>query len=118
MDESPFQHLCYNSFVTVKQINDHLNENGNESAIVIEAIRGISPLHMLSMNPKAPADTIAALSDFGMEVFFCLNNRQKTPLEHARDYNVGGLIGMINCFHNYRKSCNENTTKRKRFETE
>ena len=57
-----------------------------------DATYGMTPLHLLMMNPHAPAETIAALLDTNMEAVLCLDNQQKTPLEYARDYNAGGLV--------------------------
>eukprot|EP01083_Nonionella_stella_P237860 834053_1 len=90
MDEAPFHKLCYNPSVTTKQINDYLTEHGTGPALQIDPHRGMTPLHMLSMNPNAPADAIASLFNSNMEAIFCTDNQQKTPLQYARDYNVGG----------------------------
>ena len=78
------------------------------------------------MNPYAPADTIAALFNFNIQAVFCADNQQKTPLDYARDYNVGGLIRIINGLCNHRNSSlllvesdntnNENATKRRKLE--
>ena len=96
MDQTPFHKLCYNSSITTKHINDYLNEYGNNAALTTDAIHGMTPLHMLTMNPYGPADTIAALLDVSMEAAFCLDNEGKISLDYGRVYNVGGLIGMIN----------------------
>ena len=56
----------------------------------------------VSMNPHAPAETIAALLDVNMEVAFRLDKQGKILLDYARDYNVGGLVGMINGLCNHR----------------
>uniref|UniRef100_A0A7S3VG25 Uncharacterized protein n=1 Tax=Chaetoceros debilis TaxID=122233 RepID=A0A7S3VG25_9STRA len=104
MDAAPFHKLCYDSSVTTKQISDYLHEHGNDSALAIDPYHGMTPLHILSMNPHAPADTIAALFNSNIQTVFCADNQQKTPLEYARDYNVGGLIQMINCLCNHRNS--------------
>eukprot|EP00554_Chaetoceros_debilis_P015942 CAMPEP_0194125528 /NCGR_PEP_ID=MMETSP0150-20130528/59510_1 /TAXON_ID=122233 /ORGANISM="Chaetoceros debilis, Strain MM31A-1" /LENGTH=693 /DNA_ID=CAMNT_0038819339 /DNA_START=83 /DNA_END=2167 /DNA_ORIENTATION=- len=96
MDNSPFHKLCYNSSITTKHINDYLNEHGNDSARAIDTIHGMTPLHMLSMNPHSPADAIAALLDVDMEVVFRLDNQGKISLDYARDYNVGGLNLRVN----------------------
>ena len=66
----------------------------------------MTPLHILTTNPHSPADSIAALLDSNMEAVFSLDNQQKTPLDYARDYNVGGLVGMIVGLCNYRQVCN------------
>eukprot|EP00554_Chaetoceros_debilis_P008716 CAMPEP_0194100150 /NCGR_PEP_ID=MMETSP0150-20130528/1122_1 /TAXON_ID=122233 /ORGANISM="Chaetoceros debilis, Strain MM31A-1" /LENGTH=270 /DNA_ID=CAMNT_0038786479 /DNA_START=129 /DNA_END=938 /DNA_ORIENTATION=- len=92
MDEAPFHKLCYNSSITTRHINDYLNEHGNDSTLNFDMIHGMTPLHMLSMNPHAPADAIAALLDVNVEVAFCLDHEGKISLDYARDYNVGGLV--------------------------
>ena len=91
--------------------NDHtdqrlhyLNHNVNCSALQIDGKHGMSLLHMIAMNPHAPVDTIAALFDSNMDDVFCSNYQVKTPLEYARYYNVGGLIGMIAGLCNYKNS--------------
>eukprot|EP00554_Chaetoceros_debilis_P009836 CAMPEP_0194105466 /NCGR_PEP_ID=MMETSP0150-20130528/5666_1 /TAXON_ID=122233 /ORGANISM="Chaetoceros debilis, Strain MM31A-1" /LENGTH=280 /DNA_ID=CAMNT_0038793347 /DNA_START=311 /DNA_END=1153 /DNA_ORIENTATION=+ len=104
MDTSPFHKLCYNSSVTTKQINDYLTDHGDDSALTIDAIHGMTPLHMLSMNPHAPADAAAVLLNVNMEVAFRMDNQGKTPIDYARDYNVGGLIVMIGSLCNHRHS--------------
>lgn len=104
LDESPFHKLCCTSFVTTHQINNFLNEHENNSALQIDAIYGMTPLHMLSINPYGPADSIAALLASNMEAVFCSDNEDNTPLEYARDYNVGGLVAMIEVLCNHRNS--------------
>ena len=104
MDESPLHKLCYASFITTKQINDYIDENGKDSALQIDAIHGMTPLHMLSMNPHAPADAIASLLNSNMQAVFCADNQQKNPLQYARDYNIGGLVEMINSLCSHRNS--------------
>ena len=104
MDEAPFHKLCSDSSVTTKQISDYLHEHGNDSALAIDPYHGMTPLHILSMNPHAPADAIAALFNSNIQTVFCADNQQKTPLEYARDYNVGGLIRIINGLCNHRNS--------------
>ena len=104
MDQKPLHKLCCDSSVSTKKINSYLNDHGNDSALRIETINDMTCLHMLTMNPNAPADAISALFDFNMEAFFCVDNQQKIPLEYARDYNVGGLIGMIAGLCNHRNA--------------
>jgi hypothetical protein len=101
MEETPFHKLCCDSFVTTKEINDYLNENGNDSALQIDKIHGMTPLHMLAMNPYASADCIASLFNSNMEAVFCLDNKERTPIDYARDNNVRGFIAMSTgmCIH-------------------
>eukprot|EP01083_Nonionella_stella_P141817 437639_1 len=147
MDEAPpFHKMCFDPFVDAQKVNDCRNENGNDcSAIVIDTVHGVSPLHILAMNPHAPADAFAALINDNMEAILCLDNippisidaidiifitedrtplakEKRTPLDYARENNVGGLIAMISILCNHRKSSvpvhmdtkNENVTKRRR----
>ena len=59
---------------------------------------------MLSMNPHAPADVIAALLNVNMEVVFRLDNQGKISLDYARDYNVGGLVALVSGLCNHRNA--------------
>ena len=102
MDQVPFNKPFYDSSVTTKHINDYLAENGTEAALAIDTYHAMTPLHMLSMNPHAPADTIAALLDVDVEVAFCLDNQGKMSMDYAREYNVGGLVGIVNGLCNHR----------------
>uniref|UniRef100_A0A7S3VGD5 Leucine-rich repeat domain-containing protein n=1 Tax=Chaetoceros debilis TaxID=122233 RepID=A0A7S3VGD5_9STRA len=103
MDHFPFHKLCYNSSITSKQINDYLDEHGNNSSRFIDIFHQMTPLHMITMNPHAPAHAISALLESNIGGGFCLDFYDKTPLDYARDYNVDGLIGMISslCMHRY-----------------
>ena len=103
-EEMPFHKLCYNSSITTKDINKHLIEHGNNSALVTEMIHGMNPLHMLSMNPHDPPEAVAALLNVNVEVAFCVDNQGNMSLDYARDCNVGGLVEMINGLCNYRNS--------------
>ena len=102
-DQSPLHKLCYESPITTQKINPNLYENCNDS-LAIDSIHGMTPLHMLVMNPFASADCLSALLDSRMEAIFRLDNKQKTPLDCARNYNVGGLVGMIVGLWNHRNS--------------
>ena len=101
MDAAPFHKLCYDSSVTTKQINEYLAEHGNDSALAIDTIHGMTPLHMLSMNPYAPAESIAALLKPDKAAAFCLDNTDKSPLDYVKAYNADGLVAIINtlCIH-------------------
>ena len=67
--------------------------------------RGMTPLHMLAMNPYAPDNAIAALLDVNVEASFCMDTQGKTPIDYyAREYNVAGLVGMISVLCNHRSA--------------
>ncbi len=65
----------------------------------------MTPMHMLSLNPHAaPADAKAALLNVNMEIAFLSDNQGKISLDHARNYVVSGLVGMINGPGNHRNA--------------
>lgn len=96
MDESPFHKLCCNMSIDAIQINDFLSQNGIETASQLDRIYGMTPLHMISLNPFAPADVIAGtLLQAGIGNVFKRDNQGNIPLDYARQYNVTGLLKMI-----------------------
>ena len=96
MDDAPFHKLCYNADVTTLQINMYLNDNGVESSRETDDIHGMTPLHMLSMNPHAPENALAGnLLHANMEAAFWKDKQGKTPLDYAVEYNVPGLLKMF-----------------------
>uniref|UniRef100_A0A7S3Q5T2 Leucine-rich repeat domain-containing protein n=1 Tax=Chaetoceros debilis TaxID=122233 RepID=A0A7S3Q5T2_9STRA len=95
MDESPFHKGCYDSSITTRKVNDYLNEHGKASAFAVDAIHGMTPLHILAMNPYASADTIAALHISNTQAALSADNQGKTTLEYARDNNVGGMVEIL-----------------------
>ncbi len=115
MDEVPFHKLCYNTSIKTNDINTYLTDNSTTSVLAIDPHHGMTPLHILSMNPHAPADAIAALLAVNTETIFCEDNQGKTALDYAREYNVGGLLGMMNVLCNHRRASSEpSSLKRKR----
>ena len=104
MDVAPFHKVCYDSSINTRNINNFLNEYGNNSVLAIDPYHDMTPLHMLTMTPHAPAETIGALLDVDIEVDFCLDGRRKMSLDYCRDYNVGGLVAMINGLCDYRRT--------------
>ena len=97
MDEAPFHKLCYSS--AMRRIST-----------CHRSLPWMTTLHILTRNPLAPPETITALLDVNVEVAFCFDNWEKIPLEYARDYKIGGLIGMISGVCNPRYA---NTWKRR-----
>ena len=60
-------------------------------------------LHVLAKNPFAHADSIAALLELlTVEATFCLDDERMTPFVYAREYNVEGLVLMIDVLYTHR----------------
>lgn len=69
----------FNFSVTTNQVNDYLNEHSNDTALVIDKIHGVTPLHILSINPHDSADTIATIFNSNMEaIHICFVLRDQT----------------------------------------
>ena len=102
MNDAQFNKLCCNSSVTRAHIEDYLTEYENDAALAIDTIHGMAPLVMLSMNPHATADTIAALLNVDIEVTFRLDNKGQMSLDCEQEYNVSDLVAIINVFCNKR----------------
>ena len=94
MDAATLHKICYNSSVTTRHINDYLNEHGNDSALAIDTIHGMTPLHMLSVNPHTPADTILTLLKAKISAANVGDNRGKTPLYYALYHNPSAFVRM------------------------
>lgn len=56
----------------------------------------MAPLRTLAMSPHTQAGANVTLPD--------LDNSQKIPLDNARKFNAGGLIGSITGLYNHRNS--------------
>eukprot|EP01083_Nonionella_stella_P084398 233627_1 len=96
MDKFPLHKLCYRTDISAEKINDYLNVHGSHSADYQDNIHGMTPLHMLAANPHAPADTLAgSLLHANMDAVYVLDNSGNTPLDYAREYNVPGMLKLI-----------------------
>ena len=108
MDQAPFHKLCYDSSITTKQINNYINENGNASALAVDPHHGMTPLHIPSMNPHAPANAILALFKANIYVANVEDNRGNILLYYALHYNPTAFVRM----HSYLcENCIENVTQ-------
>ena len=73
-----------------------INFNGVENSRVIDDIHGMTPLHMLSMNPHAPKNALAGnLLHANMEAAFWKDKQGKTPLDYVCEYICLGTVAVI-----------------------
>ena len=96
METYSFHKLCYDQSITTIKINDFLAERVN-AASVVDHYHIMTPLHVLAGNPHAPSGSISALYHSHPESVFHLDILYNTPLDLAREYNVDGLLELINC---------------------
>ena len=104
MDHYPLHKLCYEPSVTTKQINDYLSDKDtNYVTSGVDHHHFMMPLHVLAMNPHAPSGSITALFRTNTEALFHMDRLQNTPLKLADQYNVDGLLELVNCLciHRY-----------------
>ena len=65
-------------------MNAYLNERGNNSATAIDPYHGMTPLHMLTTNSHAPADSIASLLNINMKTAFCLYSQRLQKFKSSK----------------------------------
>ena len=102
MDDVPLHKICYSTTVTSDQVNDYISAHGNDVTLAIEPNYGMTPLHILSQNPNASSDVLLSLLMCNMETAFIDDDDGEMPLDHARNYNVLGLVSMLNVLCNHR----------------
>lgn len=96
LDDSPFHQVCSKMDVNALQINKYLDAKGNASARKIDSNHRMTPLHVLAMNPFAEANLISGtILQANMNAICCKDCDGKTPLDYARQYNVPGMLAMI-----------------------
>lgn len=81
----------------------YLYEHGtmDDLKFLYNCVQGMTPLHMIAMDPDTPSHFFAALVYANMDDVTSADNDGKTPLDHARECNVPGLLAMIEamCMH-------------------
>eukprot|EP01083_Nonionella_stella_P047355 126738_1 len=101
MDVAPFHKLCYDSYITTQLINDYLIAHGDDAALQIDPHHGMTPLHILAMNPHAPVHAILALLKANINAASVRDREGKTPLYYALHYNPYALVRMISCLREH-----------------
>ena len=64
----------------------------------------MTPLHILCINYHAPPDAIIGLLMSNMEAAFHQDYHRQMALDYAWNYNVRGLLSMINVLCNHRSA--------------
>eukprot|EP01083_Nonionella_stella_P011595 32902_1 len=101
MDNSPFHKLCYDVSVTASKISDYLDEHGHDSALQVDAIHGMLPLHMLARNPHASVDAILTLLKANTNAVNVMDFEKKTPMHYALTYNPCSFVRIYSYFHEH-----------------
>ena len=94
-------------------ISEYLKTHGNDSARRLDIIYGMTPLHVLAMNPHASADILSGtLLGASMEAVCYKDRYGKIPLDYACEYNVPGLLKMVEALCLHRQSTSNAVSKR------
>jgi len=101
MDNWPLHKICYDVSVTATKINDYLDEHGHDSALQVDAIHGMLPLHMLARNPHAPVDAILTLLKANINAVNVMDYEKKTPIHYALTYNPCAFVRIYSYFHEH-----------------
>ncbi len=97
----PLNRTCLDVNVTARSIIDCIHENGR-SPVSSRDHGGMTPLHILAMNPNADTGSILACANFNVDMVITRDNRGKTPLDYLIDYgNIDGLTSLVTilCMH-------------------
>ena len=97
MNEYPLHKICTDPSVSGIHIIEYLSGEHASDAAVIDRYHGMTALHILAMNPHTLSAPVAALFEFYTEAIFILDRHSKTPIDLAREFNVGNMLELINC---------------------
>lgn len=89
----PFHLLCHDTSINTKLINDFVEENGDDGAFE-EDEHGMTPLHILSMNPHASPHVLYFCYETNPHAAVSADNGNASPLDYAQRSNINGLIAL------------------------
>jgi len=96
----PLHKACLDINVSAQVIEDTLHTHGVAEAYNT-AHGGMTPLHILSLNPHATAECILTCFEVNMNAVFVKDVTGETPLDHLREYDIDSHIVVIAsiCIH-------------------
>mmetsp|Transcript_9661 Transcript_9661/g.11184 ORF Transcript_9661/g.11184 Transcript_9661/m.11184 type:complete len:355 (+) Transcript_9661:121-1185(+) len=84
---SPMHKVCLDTNVSSQSIKECIDTNGPGTVSIIDH-DGMTPLHILSMNPHADTGSILTCFYENMNVAFVSDSRSNTPLDYLRIYHI------------------------------
>ena len=84
-NQPPLHQACLDTNITALTINNFIRTHGTAGASITDH-DGMTPLHILAMNPHADAGTILACFGANMNAAFASDSRYKTPLDYLMEY--------------------------------
>ncbi len=98
---SPLHRICLDTNVTEQKIHQCINLHGPTSAFTTDH-NGMTPLHILAMNPYATPGTILGCFRLNKSAVFSEDNSEMTPIQYLKNHeNVERLISLVHalCLH-------------------
>ncbi len=99
-DVPPLHKTCLNIYVSAQNIRDSIFTYGTAVTSIIDH-DGMTPLHILAMNPHADSVAIMVCFEADINSVFIEDSRGNTPLDYMKEYNFGGYTAVITslCIH-------------------
>lgn len=96
----PLHKVCLDTDVTSEKIHDAIRAHGSSSVATLTACStaygGMTPLHILVMNPHASTGTILEYLDWNVSAALVEDDSGKTPVDYVREYeNVEAYMAFI-----------------------
>jgi len=83
LDHLPFFQLCHDPSITTEKIHDYIHRKGKKEALQRDE-RGLTPLHILVMNPHANSGAIVACLDAYPNAAFVKDDAGLSPFDILR----------------------------------
>lgn len=100
----PFHRTCLDINVTAKKIYDFVERYGAESAAITDH-NGMTPLHILSINPHATIGSIVTCFHIYANAALIRDTRGKSPLDYLQEYDhVEAYTSLIEALCVYRNA--------------
>ncbi len=98
----PLHKTCLSTDVSESTISASILDNGAASVLITDH-NGMTPLHILTMNPHADSGAITACFTADMSAIFLTDNRGKTPLDYlGQRLDIDDHTLMVASLCNYR----------------
>jgi len=95
LDGSPLYQICADASVKSSTLYAYIQEYGTSSAYVRD-FHGLTPLHIITMNPHASMSAIVACFSANQDFLCAKDGKGLTPLDYLwKGSNVEGIVALI-----------------------
>ncbi len=98
--QSPMHKACLDSNVNVQAIKDCIQTHGSATTYATDH-NGMTPLHILAINPHASLGAILACFEVNKSAAFQNDGEDNTPLDYLKEYNFEYYVSLFQalCLH-------------------